>query len=692
MTGITNGSRSSGRAVPTALALAMALFTAWPAAAQETAPRTRVAVLPVSTAGLDSSYALVAKVAGDTAFLTLQLLGQYDVTRWDAATLAGADPYALAEERRMDDLMLGAASLDERGRFTIEMSVWSRAEGRVTHSEQRTAESVFGIFDAAEQLIAALVGAFSGSHIGFGSLLVGANPPGLPFTVMVDGTPVGEGVERVDGVLNGIRRIEIVQDRLLGRRIIASATVAIVEEDEAEFSFEIPYLTEEESAHLSRLEEAVDRDWHDPAAASAVRETLDQAIALFMAATCRGDYGPETRRFINRRTAFELLVERRALASLARDAGDGAPGRFDADSLFPQSNPANAPELGPAFRQLCLVGATAAFLRRDADAVEAFRLAAERSAVRFPRSALEGDADEYRYMAAALAETERSGPRGGIVTLGISSAALGALGGAFSALAFALDLPGTLRADADSIYAQYLNARDAAEIARLRDELGTATVLANLAEVGKWAGLGLFAAAVPVGILMTGGEMGRAGRVYEERGRFVDSPRVMATEALAGGAPLSPRRTLVLSEPSGAAFRLPDGRLLRTPFVLEAPDGLVVLMPEGSWFEALPLEADLAAAEGLLFLDLSGARYREPAPAAPAVTTLQGGKSIQYSWEPQPGASSYLVEVRRTVDGVEAIERLRVDAPPLIIKDAAGQALSITVMPVDATGFAAVPF
>jgi hypothetical protein len=604
----------------------------------------------------------VGKVAGDTAYQTLTSLGLYETERWTEADLAQApDPYALAIERRMDDLVFGRAYLDAAGLFALEMSVWSREEERIVLTESRTARSVLDIFKIADEIVASLMEAFSGAHIGFGTIEL--QPSGEPgsFAVYIDGVHVGDDLTEVQRVLNGERKVEIRQQRLLGQRTIAAAAIMVIEDDWTDFVFELPRFIAEEAAHIDGMLAAARRGWHQPDQAQTVAAALAALARLYTASASGIDYSPEQATLRVLESEFAVLVERRSVAALAADAAAGKPGRFDALALLPHSAAAGDRDNVVAFRQFCLIGATAAYLNQDTPSIQAFRAASEASQKTFPLLDNEQYSDDFRYLEASLRRIEATAGSPGRVGLGSTATLLGLAGGAFSAYAFSSNLLSQLQDKADSINSAYLDARDPAEIESLRKDLETASLIYNAAEIGKWAGIGLGAVGVPLGIKLISDEIFRKTRERKQSTSQVGDNLLAAVATLERKPSLSSQRTLVLSLPTGLPLRDQSGVIRRTPFVLDGAE-TAVFQPLALPSNAAPVVVDPGHSEGLAVLYLGPETLAQPSTAVELKANKKGTAAV-LSWAAETGASGYVVQLVGIKDGQESVERRTVAKP-----------------------------
>ena len=226
---------------------------------QEEAFKTRVAIIPMENMVKDEQYSVICGTVTDTVELTLKLIGEYNVTRVD-----GVKPYEdpgsvkrYAERNKIDSIIFGKAYLDRNGNMIFQMSVYDRNWNVITITEERKAESIFEIFDAAEELVVSVVENFSGIHVGFGTIRLFNLSEKGDFEVFIDGEFVGKNLPEVKRVLNGVRRVEVKQKRLLEEHVVLDTEVEVYEDEVTDLSFNLLLVPEEAPAEEVQEEEAL---------------------------------------------------------------------------------------------------------------------------------------------------------------------------------------------------------------------------------------------------------------------------------------------------------------------------------------------------------------------------------------------------------------------------------------------------
>lgn len=226
--------------------------------AQVSVDRPRVLVVPFANLTNQQQNDVVADTSTDTIELTLRLLDQYEVVpdtvrTSDALMDAGvANLREIATAENVDNVIFGSVSSPEGRGFLFELSVYDRAEDAISLQAESRSPSLFGVFDASDELVAEAVSGFSGVRIGFGSLRVSSAGSG-DFLLYVDGSLLGENVSAVERLLIGDRNIEIRQIRGDRETPIYREVVTIRENQPSTVAFAFPEVTEDELARETQL-------------------------------------------------------------------------------------------------------------------------------------------------------------------------------------------------------------------------------------------------------------------------------------------------------------------------------------------------------------------------------------------------------------------------------------------------------
>ncbi len=245
------------------ISVSLLLLVCWAGVAQVAVDRARVLVLPVQNLTGRPPNDSIAATTTSTMSLTLQLIGRYDLVATEGLTSADALRLTvdgldrLAEDRGADSIIFGTVTLGPTGELLFAVSVFDRAAGEITVEARSRADSLFEVFDAADDLVADAVSGFSGERIGFGNVQVRTTESGGDFRLYLDGTLVGENVVSMDRVLIGERLVEIRQVRSGVEVTIHQEMLTIRERQVATVSFTLPVLLPEEIARERALREAV---------------------------------------------------------------------------------------------------------------------------------------------------------------------------------------------------------------------------------------------------------------------------------------------------------------------------------------------------------------------------------------------------------------------------------------------------
>ena len=230
---------------------------------------SRVGVLGFrNLTGLDS-YQGAADTVSNTAEITLFLIGEYTILPLDEEI----DPRDLSELRdvarshRLDYLLSGGIFMNSDNEIEVSMSVYDNALDRNIAEKSQTADSLFGIFDAVDEVLVEVIGKFSNRHIGWGEIRF-ANRGSLGvYSVRLDDIELGRDATGFSNILIGKRRLEITQERPFGPLVVFDDFVDIVENESFDVEFTIPGITRTEQfffdATWTAINEAVselDRD------------------------------------------------------------------------------------------------------------------------------------------------------------------------------------------------------------------------------------------------------------------------------------------------------------------------------------------------------------------------------------------------------------------------------------------------
>jgi outer membrane protein assembly factor BamB/TolB-like protein len=245
--------------------------------------KPRVALVPLVNEGDDEQIDLLNETIDDTVMLNLERIRMFLVAKSEVM-----DPYKdfskvreYADESRTDNIIYGKTFYNKKEEIVIEMSVYDKVKKRTVITKQAKAENIFEIFDAANELIVSLVKEFAGMHVGFGAFEFFPSQEEGDYDVYIDGDYVGKNITFIRDVLNGIRYVEVRQNRMLGEEVIYRGDNWVYEDQVTDVDFNIPYLIKEEATVLTILESTIAQLRRDRRQVDKVRDTYDKVISLF---------------------------------------------------------------------------------------------------------------------------------------------------------------------------------------------------------------------------------------------------------------------------------------------------------------------------------------------------------------------------------------------------------------------------
>jgi hypothetical protein len=251
--------------------------------------KTRVVFIPLRTAGTDQRLVVVGEKISDEIELKLGLMTDFRIRR-----VEDVDPFAgdavlgdYVRENRIDNVLFGLVQIDPSGNIGIELSVFDRQRGRVVKTARGLSPSLFEVFHVTDALLSSLIVELSGMHLGFGSIdFINTGESG-DFAVYIDGDRTGINLTKIAKVFNGKRRIEIRQNRMLGRETIHSADITVYDGSSDSVEFQIPYLIPEEREVIDKFEGNIAK-YSRLGAREGVLESYERLIALLgNSAYCR---------------------------------------------------------------------------------------------------------------------------------------------------------------------------------------------------------------------------------------------------------------------------------------------------------------------------------------------------------------------------------------------------------------------
>jgi hypothetical protein len=339
-----------GKSILAATAVAALLITTL-SAQDPQGTRPVVSVTMQQTGESDVALQALSESIGNTLKLTLSYLGKYELTA-TAEQMESADITTLrrrAQAGNIDNIVFGRVGRDGEGRVGIELSVFDRYEDAVTVVQQGTAESIFDVFDLADALLVSLIEGFSGVRVEYGDLAIEYIGEPLALVLQIDGRPLAGNPQSVPRLVAGEHRIVVrpVDPGSDPSRVFIDDTVAILAGRTTRLEINLPYLDDEETARLARLNRAIAAGWYDGSRQAEVESSFQEAFELLRSSRAVGapeslaSYEAWYRRYREpvTTTAFEPTLALKKAIALTR-----TPNNIPADErLSPQDS------LGPLY-------------------------------------------------------------------------------------------------------------------------------------------------------------------------------------------------------------------------------------------------------------------------------------------------------------------------------------------------------
>jgi len=231
--------------------------------------------------GIDS-YASACSSATNALLLTLRQLGIYDVLPPEAgsAKLNEGSLRAWSSAHSADYLMYGSLRGTEQGSVICSLSIFDRAKGKVTISEESEPVGPMDIFDSVDELIASVLKTATGRHIGFGTLAFAPTGAKGGYSISLDGISVGTDAASLGTILIGAHTVTVSQKRMLGETVLAVQSLEIEEGQTQTISFEIPAVLPEEKKKLDELEAEIHSAWDSPEKTEQINADVAQYAQL----------------------------------------------------------------------------------------------------------------------------------------------------------------------------------------------------------------------------------------------------------------------------------------------------------------------------------------------------------------------------------------------------------------------------
>ena len=224
-----------------------------------------ITILPFDNPSKDLQIDVISANAVKTAELNLKMLNKYKIIPVEKDTDNVTELWLkkCSDDNSLDNILFGSCSFAADGTISFTMSVFSRKVGKITLTRGETAENIFEIFDASDRLVLSLLEAFSGTHMGFGSVRLHNNGSKGNFSVYIDGIFAGSNIEEIPKILIGNRKIAVKQNRMLGEYTVREDVITVSEGLDTGFEYSIPPLLEKEIKAIGKHEKFIDSNWTD---------------------------------------------------------------------------------------------------------------------------------------------------------------------------------------------------------------------------------------------------------------------------------------------------------------------------------------------------------------------------------------------------------------------------------------------
>ncbi|HOT63591.1 MAG TPA: hypothetical protein PLU93_12085 [Treponemataceae bacterium] len=194
----------------------------------------RVAVFGFANKTNNGAYDAAAATATGSLYLTLRGLNAYDVIPPDIVAQSApkgttnAELAVWCDENRADYAVYGSLEQKKNGNLICRLSSFSRVNLKTTVNKSENDVSLFGIFEATDSLIAQVLESVTGTHIGFGAIAFAREGDG-PYSVELDGIPVGENCFGIDRVVAGTHRVVVTQSLGSISKVVLDSSVDVGE-------------------------------------------------------------------------------------------------------------------------------------------------------------------------------------------------------------------------------------------------------------------------------------------------------------------------------------------------------------------------------------------------------------------------------------------------------------------------------
>ncbi len=244
--------------------------------------KPRITIFPLENPAKDVQVEIISRNVQKTMELNLKVIDRYIIAENDIKDYSPDTAWLLeyCEKNSLDNIISGRALIGDAGTVTLEMSVFDRQTSSVTLTETETAETLFDIFEASDLLAIKMMEGFSGMHLGFGGIRFKNSGVEGAYSVFIDDVLAGENTTALTTILNGERKVKIVQQRMFDELVVFEGPVLVLEKKATEVLFSIPGFIEEESETIAKHENAIAKDWDNKYASRSVDRRFDKLFEL----------------------------------------------------------------------------------------------------------------------------------------------------------------------------------------------------------------------------------------------------------------------------------------------------------------------------------------------------------------------------------------------------------------------------
>jgi len=228
------------------LSFAVPLEAEEPQQADGASQKARVAVIGFTNRTKNEAYDAAANTITGSLLLVLRGLALYQVLPPDSdgaafpQSITDANLAAWCETTRTDYVIYGSIELKKNGNLICRLAVFDRGTQKTSISRVANDITLFGIFDASDTLISSVLESVTGTHIGFGSIMLATQGQGV-YSVSLDGMPLGDNLFSVDRVVAGTHRLVVTQRVGAADKPIFSGDVSVREGEATEVAFALQY-------------------------------------------------------------------------------------------------------------------------------------------------------------------------------------------------------------------------------------------------------------------------------------------------------------------------------------------------------------------------------------------------------------------------------------------------------------------